>query len=188
MISIDDPLTPCATDTYEDAAASKGSEQGQDVDMPAASTSSDPGAHKEYPCIIKATNGKHAGNKAKKIKISTLVQPSDTDSFALAYGSILKTHFAQTMRKKAKKRKDKEREKATSSAAATAAADSKKRRRHTKSGLPKVSGARRDAGHFKRQNTLKARAKAAKQLLARKQVKLSDERILARLPKKEDAL
>jgi len=173
-------------DTYEDGAPAADNEDAQDEDMPAASTSSETGSHKEYPCIIKATNGKHAGNKAKKIKISTLVQPSDTDSFALAYGSILKVHFSQTLRKKYKKRKDKEREKL--SAPAAAAADSKKRRRQTRGGLPKVSGARRGAGHSKRQRTLKARARAARQILAKVSVRARDEKVLARLPKSQNTL
>lgn len=186
-IDVRKELILCFIDTYEDAAAEGAANgDGQDVDMPAASTSSDSGAHKEYPCIIKATNGKHAGNKAKKIKISTLVQPADTDSFALAYGSILKTHFSQAMRKKAKKRKDKEREKMGATAAA--AADSKKRRRQTRGGLPKVSGPRRGAGHAKRQRTLKARARAAKQILAKKSVRSRDAAILAKLPKQQNAL
>lgn len=172
-------------DTYEDAATSNDNGDGQDEPMPAASTSSDTGAHKEYPCIIKATNGKSGDSISKKIKISTLVQPSDTDSFALAYGSILKTHFAQTMRKKSKKRKDKEKEKLNSASTATVA-DSKKKRRQTKGGLPKVSGSRRGAGHSKRQRSLKARARAAKKILAKRSVVARDEKILAKLPKKAD--
>lgn len=168
-----------------------GQADGEDVDMPAASTSTsnnnaDEQSHKEYPCIIKATNGKSARKAAKKIKISTLVQPEDTDSFALAYGSILKTHFSLTMRKKAKKRKDKEKEKIGS--AAVAAADSKKRRRQTKGGLPKVSGPRRGAGHSKRQRSLKARARAARKIIGKSAVKARDAKILASLTKREEPL
>lgn len=154
--------------------------------MPAASTSSDAGAQKQYPCILKATNGKHANKKAKKVKISTLVQPKDTDSFTLAYGSMLKAHFSLTMRKKAKKRKDKEREKLGATAAA--AADSKKRRRQTRGGLPKVTGARRGAGHSKRQRALKARAKAARKIMGKHASRTKDAKILAKLTKKEAEL
>lgn len=155
--------------------------------MPAASTSAEAeGEHKEYPCIIKATNGKSARKTAKKIKISTLVQPQDTESFTLAYGSILKAHFSLTMRKKAKKRKDKEKEKM--GAAAVAAADSKKRRRQTRGGLPKVSGPRRGAGHSKRQRSLKARARAARKIVGKHAVITRDAKILASLPKREEPL
>jgi hypothetical protein len=175
-------LLPLRADTYEDGATDGGAQASkQDEDMPAASTSNNPDGetHKEYPVIIKATNGKHAGNKAKKIKISTLVQPEDTDGFTLAYGSILKAHFSLTMRKKQKKRKDKEREKLTATAAA--AADSKKKRKQTRGGLPKVIGPRRGAGHSKRQRTLKARAKAARKVLDKKQAREKDARFIAKL-------
>lgn len=150
--------------------------------MPAASTSNITDAHKEYPCIIKATNGKHAGNKAKKVKISTLVQSADTDSFALTYGTMLKAHFAKSMRKKSKKRKEKEKTKAQMSQPSLLS-EGKRRRRQTRGGLPKVIGARRGNGHAKRRRTLKSRVKAARRILEKQKVKMKDEAIIACLPR-----
>ncbi|GJJ13223.1 hypothetical protein Clacol_007474 [Clathrus columnatus] len=51
---------------------------------------------KEYPCLIRATDGKH-------IEFSTHVQPKDLEKFHAIYGSLLKASML-TLRKRDKKR------------------------------------------------------------------------------------
>ena len=146
--------------TYEDPS-SAGADAG-----PSSSSSS----AREYPCLIRATNGKaHGPGRPKKIKLSTLVQPADHASFTLAYGALLKRHMAPAMRKKSKDRKRKDKERA---AAMTAAAGRKGAPRQaanlSKGGLPKVVGPKRGPGSKKRKSTWKARVKAANKILAQK--------------------
>lgn len=170
----------CRADTYEhaDGKASSDVAMTSNEDDEAASPS---GSGQEYPCIIKATNGKSAKRKggsapstsapSQKIKISTLVQPADYPSFSLAYGQLLKSTFAQTMRVKRKGPKARAPGKAKGGASAEASKSAKKKAK-TISGpmdervLPKITGPRRGAGHAGRQARFRARVKAANKILA----------------------
>lgn len=66
---------------------------GEDVTMAPNSQEED---DKEYPCLIRATDG-------KKIEFSTHVQPGDLDRFHSLYGALLKSSMS-TLRKRDKKR------------------------------------------------------------------------------------
>ncbi|KAL7004368.1 hypothetical protein EMMF5_006059 [Cystobasidiomycetes sp. EMM_F5] len=124
---------------------------------------------KEYPCIVRATNGKVA---PVKVKISTLVQPVDQPTFMAAYGALLKATFAPKMRKKIKRKREAKKGANAAGTSTTSASKSGAKRTvssvgqtHIKSGLPKVTGAKRGAGHAKRQRQEKARRKAVNRML-----------------------
>jgi signal recognition particle subunit SRP14 len=143
---------------------------------------------REYPCIIKATNGKKvrrnnpegqgsstsaapSSSSNPKVKISTLVQPSDYPSFSLAYGQLLKVTFVQTMRMKRKARTAGTGSKGKSTTVAESQKAQKKRTRVAgvpgdEKVLPKVYGPRRGAGHSARQARWNARVRAANKILA----------------------
>lgn len=159
------------------------------------STEVDDSTSREYPCIIKATNGKmvrkpssegssstSSSTASKKIKISTLVQPSDYPSFSLAYGSLLKTTFVQTMRMKRKANKTRPSASAgAKSKGSTTVESSKSAMKRTRvqgvgskeRTLPKVTGAKRGAGHAARQARWQARVKAANKILANRRRKVA---------------
>jgi signal recognition particle subunit SRP14 len=64
------------------------------------------GTSKEYPCLLRATDGKSR-------TISTHIAPSSLPTFQAHYGTLLKTTMTQTLRKR-----DKKKEKARVEAAA----------------------------------------------------------------------
>jgi hypothetical protein len=173
-----------ASDTYEQdgqGAASTDTEMTSNQ-QPEASTSSSSTNSKEYPVIMRASNGKHP---AHRVKISTLIQPHDSMSFSSQYISLARECFSKTLRKKDKKKKD------ARKAALKAAALKSGKKLNMKGGkaaigvyLPKVSGARRGAGHAKRQRSEKARARAVKKHMKARQRKLADVQYLTHLGKK----
>ena len=150
--------------------------------MPQASASSSTSTAKQYPCILKVTNGK---SSEAKVKISTLVQPSDDTSFTSAYVALLKSSCS-TLKKKDKRKKDAKKAKAPM-AATKIPAGSGGAAKKTKTapsgvvGLPKVTGARRGAGHAKRQQKQRARDKAVKRHLEAKRRKLADTKLLTKV-------
>ncbi|ORY74324.1 signal recognition particle 14kD protein-domain-containing protein [Leucosporidium creatinivorum] len=148
--------------TYEPAASTTAGAAG-DVEMGEASGSGTGGEegegaavkaeeeHKEYPCLLRATDGK---GKQSKVKISTLIQPNDHETFSLAYGSLLKASLSSLRKKKKTKRK------AAPSAAVGGSTFAVQ--------LTKVVGPRRGAGVEKRRKLLRRREKEVKKLVARK--------------------
>lgn len=151
----------CAgTDTYSEPPASDAPDASLE-----ASTSE---ARREYPCIIRATCGGTSPSK-KKIKISTLVQPGDYTSFTSAYGTLMKTHMAKTMIKKDKKKQLKKKElRMKEVQARQKKAGAAGKALVSRTGLPKVTGPRRGAGHGKRQALMKRRYAIAKRILAQR--------------------
>ncbi|KAI0714781.1 signal recognition particle, SRP9/SRP14 subunit [Earliella scabrosa] len=107
--------------------------EGGDVHM-----SSEDDKDKEYPCLVRVTDGKEA-------KYSTVVHPADLERFHAAYGNLLKTSMT-TLRKRDKKR---EKQKAEEAA--------RKKRRLQEEIV--VEGPKRGAGRRKRQRKLKAASK-----------------------------
>ncbi|BGP54288.1 hypothetical protein JCM8202_000720 [Rhodotorula sphaerocarpa] len=91
--------------TY-DAAASTGP-AGDDVEMTDAPSSSrahdlaDGDAEREWPLLVRATDGK--GKKDTKVKISTTVDPADIEAFLSAYSTLLRSTFSAALRPKRKK-------------------------------------------------------------------------------------
>lgn len=64
------------------------------------------------PVIIRATNGKSKEKRAKKIKLSTVVNPEDLDAFYVRYADVCKAGMAalkprDRSKKKAKAKKKK---------------------------------------------------------------------------------
>ncbi|GAA96520.1 uncharacterized protein L969DRAFT_88181 [Mixia osmundae IAM 14324] len=128
-----------------------------------------------YPCIIRATNG-------KKVKLSTLVQPSDSVSFQVKYAALLRTNMT-TLRPKDRPARKKRvllegkgdkpqfikvnREHKGQSAAAKALSKGK---------LPKVRGSARGAGHKMRQRTMKKRLESIEKLKKMRLLQLQRER------------
>ncbi|KAI0673839.1 signal recognition particle, SRP9/SRP14 subunit [Trametes maxima] len=90
---------------------------------------------KEFPCLVRVTDGKEA-------KFSTVVQPSDLDRFHATYGSVLKSSMTSL------RKRDKKREKLRAEEAAR-----KKRRLQEEIA---VEGPKRGAGRRKRQRKIKA--------------------------------
>ncbi|KAF8527389.1 signal recognition particle SRP9/SRP14 subunit [Hysterangium stoloniferum] len=105
----------------EDAVMSTGEPEGGD--------------DREYPCLVRATDG-------KKTQFSTKVMPGDLDKFHAAYGTLLKTSMA-TLRKRDKKR---EKQRAEQQAA--------RKRKLIDSVV--LQGPKRGNGRRKRQRLLKA--------------------------------
>ncbi|KAI0713120.1 signal recognition particle, SRP9/SRP14 subunit [Cerioporus squamosus] len=103
-----------------------------------AHMSSEDDADKEYPCLVRVTDGKEA-------MFSTLVQPADLEKFHAAYGTILKSSMG-TLRKRDKKR-EKQR-----------AEDAARKKRRLQEDIA-VEGPKRGAGRRKRQRKAKAAAK-----------------------------
>ncbi|KAI5121830.1 hypothetical protein M0805_003264 [Coniferiporia weirii] len=108
---------------------------------------------KEYPCLIRATDG-------KKVKLSTHVMPGDLDRFNAAYGALLKSSMP------ALRKRDKKREKERAERAAL------RKKRMTE--LVTIAGAKRGTGRRKRQRLVKAALKqeeSRKKFQAREQTK-----------------
>ncbi|KAF7791095.1 hypothetical protein EIP86_002056 [Pleurotus ostreatoroseus] len=93
---------------------------------------------KEYPCLVRATNG-------KQIAFSTHVAPGQLDQFHATYGTLLKSSMS-TLRKRDKKR-EKQR-----------AEETARRKRRLAEDLV-VEGPKRGNGRKKRQRALKAALK-----------------------------
>ncbi|GAA5921590.1 hypothetical protein JCM3775_003120 [Rhodotorula graminis] len=70
---------------------------GDDVDMDARPDDAD----REYPLLLRATDGK--SNKDAKTKLSTVVLPANLDTFLERYSSLLRTEFASALRPKRKR-------------------------------------------------------------------------------------
>ncbi|GAA6020999.1 hypothetical protein JCM11491_005959 [Sporobolomyces phaffii] len=135
---------------------------------PAASTSTAAvTAEREYPLVVRATDG--TGKKDSKVKLSTLVQPQDYAAFTERYTTILRSHLTSGLRPKRKRTAagatstKKLKSKATSAAAkpdgktttpaaaaAATASGSASAATFTRN-LPKVVGPRRGNGRKKRQ-------------------------------------
>ncbi|KAH7886359.1 signal recognition particle, SRP9/SRP14 subunit [Phlebopus sp. FC_14] len=107
-------------------------------------------SNKEYPCIIRVTDG-------KKAKFSTHVTSADLIKFHFAYGSLLKSSFS-TLRKRDKKR-EKQR------------AEQIARRKQRLAEPVIINGPKRGNGRRKRQRQVKAALKQeeAKQRAAKKE-------------------
>ncbi|TFY65705.1 hypothetical protein EVG20_g5388 [Dentipellis fragilis] len=101
---------------------------------------------REYPCLLRATNG-------AEIKLSTRVAPGELDKFHAAYGALLKASMT-TLRKRDKKR---EKQRAEDFAA---------RKKRLAEPIP-VEGPKRGSGRRKRQRRIKS---ALKQEEARKRL------------------
>ncbi|KZT73245.1 signal recognition particle, SRP9/SRP14 subunit [Daedalea quercina L-15889] len=106
---------------------------------------------KEYPCLVRVTNG-------DETKFSTKVEPGQLESFHTTYGALLKSSMT-TLRKRDKKR-DKQR------------AEEIARRKRRLTEEVTIEGPKRGAGRRKRQRKMKA---AAKQAEARKRVQEREE-------------
>ncbi|KAF8131470.1 signal recognition particle, SRP9/SRP14 subunit [Boletus edulis] len=108
-----------------------------------------PDSKKEYPCLIRVTNGKHTN-------FSTHVIPSDLPKFHAAYGSLLKASFT-TLRKRDKKR-EKQR------------AELLAKRKQRMAEPVVVDGPKRGNGRRKRQRKVKAaiRQEQAKERVAKR--------------------
>ncbi|KAH9854283.1 signal recognition particle, SRP9/SRP14 subunit [Lenzites betulinus] len=103
-----------------------------------AHMSSGPDDTKEFPCLVRATDGNEA-------KFSTVVQPSDLGRFHASYGNILKSSM------NALRKRDKKREKQRAEEAA------RKKRRLQEEIV--IEGAKRGKGRHKRQRKIKAALK-----------------------------
>ncbi|BGP23257.1 signal recognition particle, SRP14 subunit [Rhodotorula toruloides] len=144
----------------------------------------DPDAEREWPLLIRATDGN--GKKDVKVKISTIVQPSSSDAFLTSYSDLLRTHFSSTLRPKRKKA-DLARQKALKLAKRRAAKAKVRGEEVDPSALaaagsyttgagggqfvlrlPKVVGPRRGNGVKKRRRALKRREKAVERYNASK--------------------
>ncbi|KAJ3092892.1 hypothetical protein HK102_000868 [Quaeritorhiza haematococci] len=77
-------------------APEKGSKKKDDEQKLSEETVDEP--DKEYPCLVRSVMGKS--------KISTLVQPNDTDRFHEAYTNIIKMHM-DALKKKERPKKAK---------------------------------------------------------------------------------
>ncbi|GBE77586.1 Signal recognition particle protein [Sparassis crispa] len=106
---------------------------GEDAQMSSADDE-----NKEYPCLIRVTDGKEAN-------FSTRVQPDELEKFHSAYGTLLKASMT-TLRKRDKKR-EKQR-----------AEESARRKRRLAEEIV-IEGAKRGNGRRKRQRKLKATLK-----------------------------
>jgi signal recognition particle subunit SRP14 len=76
---------------------------------------------KPLPIIVRATNGKGKKEKAKKLKLSTVVQPGDLEGFFAKYQDVCKAGMSRLKpRDRSKKKgKAKKRKGGTGSGAAT---------------------------------------------------------------------
>ncbi|KAN0100064.1 Signal recognition particle, SRP9/SRP14 subunit [Tylopilus felleus] len=110
---------------------------GEDATMDDA----DAGIQREYPCLIRVTDG-------KKANLSTHVTPSDLPKFHAAYGSLLKASFT-TLRKRDKKR-EKQR------------AEQVAKRKQRMAEPVVIDGPKRGNGRRKRQRKVKAAIKQEK--------------------------
>ncbi|KAI0652573.1 signal recognition particle, SRP9/SRP14 subunit [Trametes meyenii] len=90
---------------------------------------------KEFPCLVRVTDGKEA-------KFSTIVQPPNLEKFHAAYGAVLKSSMTSL------RKRDKKREKQRAEEAAR-----KKRRLQEEVA---IEGPKRGAGRHKRQRKIRA--------------------------------
>ncbi|GAA5932424.1 RNA-binding signal recognition particle subunit SRP14 [Sporobolomyces koalae] len=151
-------------------------DQDEDVDMtdshdqpPATSSSSSSAQTKEYPLLVRATDGK--GKKETKTKLSTIVKTDEYDEFIERYTTILRTHLAAGLRPKRKRTQTNKKPKSNAHVTTTTPAiNPDSTTTTTKSGtgekagflprFPKVVGPRRGNGRKKRQAAVKRRVKA----------------------------
>ncbi|KAI0688130.1 signal recognition particle 14kD protein-domain-containing protein, partial [Cytidiella melzeri] len=89
----------------------------------------------EYPCLVRATNGKEAN-------FSTRVEPGELDKFHAEYGTLMKASMSPLLRKRDKKRERQRVEETT-------------RRKKRLAEDVVVEGAKRGNGRRKRQRLLK---------------------------------
>ncbi|GAA5838382.1 hypothetical protein JCM3766R1_005531 [Sporobolomyces carnicolor] len=152
--------------TYEPASTNAGS-QGEDGDavmkdegdqVPTASTSTSSSSRdREYPLIVRATDGK--AKKSIKVKLSTIVQPQDYLSFTDAYMSILRASLSASLRPKRKRAAAAKSKSKTSKPTATPASETRGSQSQPQHkavvgftpSLPKVVGPKRGNGRKKRQ-------------------------------------
>jgi len=118
--------------------------EGEDTPMASPPDEAD---EKEYPCIIKATDG-------KDLKLSTIINPDELEAFHASYGALLKSSMTTL------KKRDKKKEKARHEQAVL-------RRRRLEEEI-KVIGPKRGAGRRKRQRRAHAiiKQEEAKQKMA----------------------
>ncbi|GAA6000319.1 hypothetical protein JCM10207_007959 [Rhodosporidiobolus poonsookiae] len=137
-----------------------------DVEMADAPAADD---EREWPLLVRATDGQ--GKKDIKVKLSTVVQPADFDTFTAAYSSLLRVTFASGLRPKRKRAagegaKKLKRKGASASAAGGAGAEAGA---GFVARLPKVVGPRRGNGREKRKRLERRREKAVERFRAVKQ-------------------
>lgn len=66
------------------------------------------------PIIVRATNGKSKDKRDRKVKLSTIVQPDQLDSFYARYADVCKSGMSSLKpRDRSKRKKDKRKKKAT---------------------------------------------------------------------------
>lgn len=68
---------------------------------------------KPMPVIVRATNGKSKRSKSSKIKLSTVVQPHDLESFYVRYAEVCKAGMAALKPRDRSKKKAKAKKKRT---------------------------------------------------------------------------
>ena len=123
-----------------------------------AHMSSEDDLQKEYPCLVRATDGKetkfstvvctlrlHTPPAPSQSHASHQVQPSDLEKFHAAYGTLLKASMS-TLRKRDKKR-EKQR-----------AEDAARKKKRLQEEIV-IEGSKRGAGRRKRQRKMNAAAK-----------------------------
>ncbi|GAA5915429.1 RNA-binding signal recognition particle subunit SRP14 [Sporobolomyces salmoneus] len=156
-----EPATELPQGEGEDTAM-----KGESDHPPTASTStSQAEGEKEYPLLVRATDGK--GKKDIKTKLSTIVQPQDYSAFIERYTTILRTSLSASLRPKRKRTgatKTKSKSSSSSKSASNPSSSNTTAASTTaESGfrpkLPKVVGPRRGNGRKKRQASQARREK-----------------------------
>ncbi|GAA5833995.1 hypothetical protein JCM11251_003587 [Rhodosporidiobolus azoricus] len=100
-----DPSTSASTS----AAAPSAEGEGEEADVDMVDASADGEDHKEYPLLVRATDGNSGKDKDEKkkskgkVNLSTIVLPSDYDSFTSSYHTLLRSVFSAGLRPKRKK-------------------------------------------------------------------------------------
>ncbi|KAI9885262.1 MAG: hypothetical protein M1823_002931 [Watsoniomyces obsoletus] len=107
-VVVTDPTSYEGPTTRRGEPSSQKGESSQE--RPAATTEDDlHPSSTPIPLLIRATNGKSKEQRSKKIKLSTVVQPDQLDSFFTRYADICKN--GMTTLKKRDRRKEKEKAK-----------------------------------------------------------------------------
>ncbi|GAA5984971.1 hypothetical protein JCM5350_000085 [Sporobolomyces pararoseus] len=155
-MTYEEPIEATTTEGEDTQMKEDGAEQ------PTASTSTSSRAEeKEYPLIMRATDGK--GKKDIKVKLSTIVQPQDYLSFTEQYTTILRSSLSSSLRPKRKrtapKSASKSKSKAKSTGTTTTAGGGGGAVVGFRPNLPKVVGPRRGNGRKKRQASQARREK-----------------------------
>ena len=90
----------------------------QATDGPSSQTSRFPDLNLEHPLpiLIRATNGKSKDHKAEKLKLSTIIQPTELEAFYIRYTEVCKAGMSGLKKRdrsgrKAKEKKRKKKEK-----------------------------------------------------------------------------